>query len=265
MNFYKLEKLLKIWMEDVKEKDEKWYKTTGFTDKEDGWFQEYALSTTADIVLSGTEPRVAYIHCIKGNPRTETQLFNICLDKKDNPVLVISSDGEVLWKCIDIDTDQLSEKFTGGNISKLRSMILEADKTFEEYDSQHPVYDKNKDHELSIINIEFTDDSKITITFYGDNRILDRNNPLYIGFEVVEVSGRERHYVFKVKKKTITTHYPVHIFNGQGLASPFSDCVYTASFLGHYPPSEEEIMFAKFRWVISEEIIKQAHKESCYL
>ena len=264
INFYKLEKLLKIWMEGVKEKDEKWYKTIGFGDHEQGWFQEYALSTT-EACSEKFKPRTAYIHCIKGNPRTETQLFNICLDKKDNPVLVISSDGEVLWKCIDIDTDQLSEKFTGGNINKLRSMIIEADETIQEYECFHPEYDKNKDHELSIINIEFTDDDKVTINFYGYNRILNKNNPLYIGFKVVKESGRECHYVFKVKKKTITTHYPVHIFNGEGLTSPFSDCVYTASFLGYYPPSEEEIMFAKFRWVISEEIIKEAHKEACYL
>lgn len=265
MNFYKLEKLLKIWMEYVKEKDEKWYKTMGFGDHEDGWFQEYALSTTADTSSEKFKPRTAYIHCIKGNPRTETQLFNICLDKKDNPVLVISSDGEVLWKCIDIDTGELSVNFTGGNISKLRSMIVEADKTIEEYGSQHPEYDKNKDHEPSIINIEFTDDGKVTIAFCGDNRIFNKNNPLYVGFKDVEDSGRERHYVFKVKKKTITTHYPVHIFNGEGLASPFSDCVYTASFIGYYPPSEEKIMFAKFRWVISEEIIKRAIEEACYL
>ena len=250
-------------MEDVKENDEKWYKIVGFADKEDGWFQEYALSTTEDTVLSGTEPRTAYIHCIKGMP-SKTDRFEICLDNKTNPVFVVLADGEVLWKDIEIDTDELSEKFTSGDISKLRSIILEADETIEEYEKQHPKFDNNKDHELSIINVEFTEDSKITITFYGDNRILDRNNPLYVGFEVDEDSGREHHYVFKVKKKNITTHY-AYIFNGGANASPFRDCVYTASFLGHCPPSEEEVMFAKFRWVISEEIIKQAHKQACYL
>lgn len=262
INFYKLEKLLKIWMESVKEKDEKWYKTVGFADKEDGWFQEYALSTTDDRYSDKYKPRTAYIHCIKGMPNSETQLFNICLDKKDNPIFIISNECGLQWK--DNVVTFGSEGFSNGDINKLRSMILEADETIEEYEKQHPKFDNNKDHELSIINVEFTEDSKITITFYGDNRILDRNNPLYVGFEVDEDSGREHHYVFKVKKKNITTHY-AYIFNRGANASPFRDCVYTASFLGHYPPSEEEVMFAKFKWVISEEIIKQAHKGACYL
>jgi hypothetical protein len=249
-------------MESIKENDEKWYEIVGFADKEDGWFQEYALSTTEDRYSDKYKPRTTYIHCIKGMP-SETQLFNICLDKKDNPVLVISSDGEVLWKCIDIDTDQLSEKFTGGNISKLRSIILEADKTIEEYERQHPKFDNNKDHELTLRDIEFTNDGKITITFYGDNRKLNRNNPLYIGFEVDEDSGREHHYVFEVKKKNIDVHFPAYFSHSD--VTPFTAYIYTATFMGYHTPSEEDVLSAKFRWVISEEIIKQAHKGACYL
>ena len=262
INFYKLEKLLKIWMESIKEKDEKWYKTTGFADKEDGWMQEYALSTTGDTYSDKFKPRTAYIHCIGGMP-SETQLFNICLDKKDNPVLVISSDGEVLWKCIDIDTDQLSEKFTGGNISKLRSMIINADKTLEDYLKEHPKFDMDEKHSIIITDIIFKEPERIEIRFVANNRIFNRNNKLYVGFDSTDEDGREWNYVFKVTEKHISVR---HSYSGTNVFTtiPFHDYVYTAEFHGYFRPTEEEILNATFRWVVSDEVIKTANKESRY-
>jgi hypothetical protein len=264
INFYKLEKLLKIWMESIKEKDEKWYKTTGFADKEDGWMQEYALSTTGDTCSDKFKPRTAYIHCIKGMP-SETKLFNICLDKKDNPVLVISSDGEVLWKCIDIDTDQLSEKFTGGNISKLRDMIINADKTLEDYLKEHPKFDMDEDHSVSILEVVFKEPERIEIRFVANNRIFNRNNKLYVGFDGTDEDGREWNYVFKVTEKHIPIRHGYSFaLSGYPIPQPFQEYVYTAEFHGYFRPTEEEILNATFRWVVSDEVIKTANKEARY-
>lgn len=260
INFYKLEKLLKIWMERIKEKDEKWYKTTGFADKEDGWFQEYELSI-GDTSSEKFKPRTAYIHCIKGMP-SKTERFEICLDEKDNPVLVISSDGEVLWKCIDIDTDQLSEKFTGGNISKLRSMIIDADKTLEDYLKEHPKYDMDEEHSVSIFEVIFKEHERIEIRFVANNRIFNRNNTLYVGFDGTDEDGREWNYVFKVTEKHIPIRYGF-VFDTQK-ATPFQEYVYTAEFHGYFRPTEEEILNATFRWVVSDEVIKTANKEARY-
>jgi hypothetical protein len=263
INFYKLEKVLKIWMESIKEKDEKWYKTTGFADKEDGWFQEYALST-GDTSSEKFKPRTAYIHCIKGMP-SETQLFNICLDKKDNPVLVISSDGEVLWKCIEIDTGELSENFTGGNISKLRSMIIDADKTLEDCRKEHPKFDMDEDHNITITEVIFKELERIEIRFVANSRIFNRNNKLYVGFDATDEDGREWNYVFKVTEKHIPIRHGYSFaLSGYPIAQPFQEYAYTAEFHGYYRPTEEEILNATFRWVVSDEVIKTANKEACY-
>lgn len=263
MNFYKLEKIVKIWMESIKTDKEVWYRSTGFTDKEDGWMQEYLLSTTTDTYSDKFKPRIAYIHCIKGMPSSEIERFEICFDKKDNPVLVISSDGEVLWKCIDIDTDQLSEKFTGGNINKLRSMIIDADKTLEDYLKEHPKFDMDEDHSITITDVIFKEPERIEIRFVANNRIFNRNSKLYVGFDGTDEDGREWNYVFKVTEKHIPIRYG-YSFNTHTQATPFQEYVYTAEFHGYYRPTEEEILNATFRWVVSDEVIKQANKEARY-
>lgn len=263
INFYKLEKLLKIWMESIKEKDEKWYKTTGFADKEDGWFQEYELSI-GDTSSEKFEPRTAYIHCIEGMP-SKTERFEICLDEKDNPVLVIRSDGEVLWKNIEIDTGELSENFTGGNISKLRSMIIDADKTLEDCRKEHPKFDMDEDHSVSIFEVIFKELERIEIRFVANNRIFNRNNKLYVGFDGTDEDGREWNYVFKVTEKHIPIRHGYSFaLSGYPIAQPFQEYVYTAEFHGYFRPTEEEILNATFRWVVSDEVIKTANKEARY-
>lgn len=262
INFYKLEKLLKIWMESIKEKDEKWYKTVGFADKENGWLQEYALSTTEDRCSDKYKPRTVYIHCIEGMP-SKTELFEICLDNKTNPVFVVRADGEVSWKNIEIDTGELSENFTAGNISKLRSMIVDADKTIDDDIEKNPKYDMNEDHSIIITDIIFKEPERIEIRFVANNRIFNRNNKLYVGFDATDEDGREWNYVFKVTEKHISVR---HSYSGTNVFTtiPFHDYVYTAEFHGYFRPTEEEILNATFRWVVSDEVIKTANKESRY-
>lgn len=262
INFYKLEKLLKIWMEDVKEKDEKWYKTVGFADKEDGWIQEYALSTTEDRCSDKFKPRTVYIHCVEGMP-SKTDLFEICLDNKTNPVFVVRADGEVSWKNIETYTDELSENFTGGNISKLRSMLIDADKTLEGDTEKNPKFDIVEDHSISILEVIFKEPERIEIRFVANSRIFNRNNKLYVGFDATDEDGREWNYVFKVTEKHISIR---HSYSGNNVftAIPFHDYAYTAEFHGYYRPTEEEILNATFRWVVSDEVIKTANKEARY-
>ena len=260
ISFYKLEQIIKIWMESIKEKDEKWYKTVGFSDKEDGWLQEYVLSTTEDRYSDKFKPRIVYIHCIKGMPNSETKQFKICLDNKTNPVFVVYANGEVLWK--DDIHGYISESFCDGYIDKLKNMLINADKTLEDYRKEHPKFDMDEDHGVSILEIVFKEPERIEIRFTSNNRIFNRNNELYVGFDCTDKDGREWNYVFKVTEKhiRISQFYSCNGVNPK----PFQEYEYIATFHGHYRPTEEEILNATFRWVVSDEVIKVANKESCY-
>lgn len=273
ISFYKLEKIIKIWMESIKEKDEKWYKTIGFEDKEDGWFQEYALSTTEDRYSDKYKPRTAFIHCIKGNPISETKQFEICLDNKTNPVFVVHADGDVLWK--DNAVTFGIKGFSNDDINKLRSMIIEADKTIEDYLKEYPKFDMDKDHNIIITDVIFKEPERIEIRFVSNNnRIFNRNNKLYVGFDSTDENGREWNYVFKVTEKHISVIQSYSCSgNNMIITTPFRDYAYTAEFHeytytaefhGCVRPTEEMIINATFRWVISSEIIKQANKEARY-
>ncbi len=260
--FYKLERIIKIWMESIKEKDEKWYKTVGFADQKDGFIQEYALSATTDRSSDKFKPRAVYTHCIKGMP-SDAKQFEICLDNKDNPLLIISDDG-VHWKD-DIDIYSASEKFYSGHISKLRSMIINADKIIEDYRKEHPKFDMDKDHKIIITEVIFKEPERIEIKFVADNRIFNRNNKLYVGFDGTDEDGREWNYVFKVTEKRIPIwHGYSSTLSGCSIPQPFQEYVYTATFNGYFRPTEEEILNATFRWVVSDEVIKTANKEACY-
>lgn len=260
ISFYKLEQIIKIWMESIKEKDEKWYKTVGFADKEEGWIQEYALSTTEDRFSDKYKPRTVYTHCIKGMP-SDAKQFEICLDNKDNPIFIISNEYGVQWK--DNAVTFGSKGFSNGDINKLRSMIIEADKTIEDYLKEHPKFDMDENHSIIITDIIFKEPERIEIRFTSNNRIFNRNNKLYVGFDSTDEDGREWNYVFKVTEKHISVR---HSYSGTNVFTtiPSQDYAYTAEFHGYFRPTEEEILNAIFRWVISEEIIKQANKEACY-
>ena len=264
ISFYKLEQIIKIWMESIKEKDEKWYKTVGFSDKEDGWIQEYVLSTTEDTCSDKFKPRTVYIHCIKGMPNSETERFEICLDNKTNQVFVVYANGEVLWKC-DIH-GYISESFCDGYIDKLKNMLINADKTLEDCRKEHPKFDMDEDHSITITEVIFKETDRIEIKFVANNRIFNRNNKLYVGFDSTDGDGREWNYVFKVTEKHIPIRYGYSFdtHSHDSLATPFQEYVYTAEFHGYYKPTEEEILNATFRWIVSDEVIKVANKESCY-
>jgi hypothetical protein len=159
----------------------------------------------------------------------------------------------------------LSEKFTGGNISKLRSMIINADKTLEDYLKEHPKFDMDEDHSVSILEVVFKEPERIEIRFVANNRIFNRNNKLYVGFDGTDEDGREWNYVFKVTEKHIPIRHGYSFaLSGYPIPQPFQEYVYTAEFHGYFRPTEEEILNATFRWVVSDEVIKTANKEARY-
>lgn len=262
ISFYKLEQIIKIWMESIKTDREVWYKTIG-GGREGGYSQTYELSPPTEVRTSDDNARLVYIYTITDSTIKNAKEFRICFDSIDNPVLIISDDG-VQWKD-DIDIYSASKKFYSGNISKLRSMIIDADKTLEDYLKENPKFDMDEDHSINITEVIFKEPERIEIRFVANNRIFNRSNKLYVGFDGTDEDGREWNYVFKVTEKHIPIRHGYSFaLSGYPIQQPFQEYVYTAEFHGYFRPTEEEILNATFRWVVSDEVIKTANKEARY-
>lgn len=262
ISFYKLEMIIKLWMEGIKTDNEVWYKTAG-----GGWHggfsQTYELAPPSKTHPPIDDVRFVFIRTITDSTIKDAKEFKICLDNIDNPVFIITNDG-LSWAKNDI-RDNISKKFSDGCISKLRSMIINADTILEDYLKEHPKYDIDEDHSISISEVIFKEPDRIEIRFVANNRIFNRNNKLYIGFDSTDGDGREWSYVFKVTEKHIPIRHGYSFaLSGYPIPQPFQEYVYTAEFHGYYRPSEEEILNATFRWVLSDEVIKEANKEARY-
>lgn len=257
ISFYKLEQIIKIWMESIKTDREVWYKTVG-GGRDDGYAQAYELSPPTGVRTSDDTARFVFIHTITDSTIKNAKEFRICLDSIDNPVFVIT-DTALSWK--DDIHDNISKSFSDGHISKLRNMIIKADKTLEDYLKEHPKFDMDENHRVSILEVIFKEPDRIEIRFVANNRIFNRNNKLYVGFDATDEDGREWNYVFKVTEKRIPFKH-----SSWNLATSISseEYVYTAEFHGYFRPTEEEILNATFRWIVSDEVIKQANKEARY-
>lgn len=259
ISFYKLEQIIKIWMESIKTDKEVWYKTVG-GGVDDGYSQTYELSPPSETHPPIEDVRFVFIHTITDSTIKNAKEFRICLDSIDNPVFVITKSG-LHWQ--DNVATFGSKSFSNANINKLRSMLIDADKIIEDYLKEHPKFDMDENHGIIITDIIFKEPERIEIRFASNNRIFNRNNKLYVGFDSTDEDGREWNYVFKVTEKHISVF---HSYSGTNVFTtiPFKDYAYTAVFHGYFRPTEEAILNATFRWVISKEIIKQANKEACY-
>ena len=257
ISFYKLEQIIKIWMESIKTDKEVWYKTVG-GGREDGYAQTYELSPPTEVRTSNDNARLVYIHTITDSTIKNAKEFRIYLDSIDNPIFVITKSG-LHWQ--DNAVTVGIKGFSNSNISKLRNMIIKADETLEDYLKKHPKFDMDENHSVSILEVVFKEPERIEIRFFANNRIFNRNNKLYVGFDSTDEDGREWNYVFKVTEKRIPFRH-----SSWNLATSISseEYVYTAEFHGYYRPTEEEILNATFRWIVSDEVIKQANKEARY-
>ena len=261
-SFYKLEQIIKIWMESIKTDREVWYKTIG-GGREDGYSQTYELSPPTEVRTSDDNARLVIIHTITDSTIKNAKEFRICLDSIDNPVFVITKSG-VCWK--DNVVTFGIKGFSKSNINRLRIMLINADKTIEDYLKENPKFDMDEDHSISITEVIFKEPERIEIKFVADNRIFNKNNKLYVGFDSTDEDGREWNYVFKVTEKHIPIRYGYSFDTRKhsSLATPFQEYIYNAEFHGYYRPTEEDILNATFRWIVSDEIIKIANKEARY-
>ena len=153
----------------------------------------------------------------------------------------------------------MSQKSTEINKNNIPNDVKEK----EDYLKEHPKFDMDADHNIIITEVIFKEHERIEIRFVANSRIFNRNNKLYVGFDATDEDGREWNYVFKVTEKHISIR---HSYSGNNVftAIPFHDYAYTAEFHGYYRPTEEEILNATFRWVVSDEVIKTANKEARY-
>lgn len=262
ISFDKLERIIKIWMESIKTDREVWYKTIG-GGRDNGYAQTYELSPPTEVRTSDDNARVVIIHTITDSTIKNAKEYRICLDSIDNPVFVITKSG-LHWQDNSITFG--SKGFSNANISKLKEMLINADKTLEDYLKENPKFDMDKDHSITITEVVFKEPERIEIKFIANNRIFNRHNKLFVGFDATDEDDREWNYVFKVIEKRIPIRYGFSS-NTASIsiqATPFQEYVYTAEFHGYFRPTEEEILNATFRWVVSDEVIRQANKESCY-
>ena len=93
----------------------------------------------------------------------------------------------------------------------------------------------------------------IEISFMDVDRPIPKTGSLFVGFDVVE-NDIEKNYLFEIvyKKRAL-------------LGNPNSVCSYKTKFCGYYTPSEHSLQNAKLGWVVDEQLIENAIKESGYL
>lgn len=251
IKWWELQKVVKIYLEEMMQHEENLHESGGMNGTES--FKEYAITTT-----DNTERCVLRLkeyhdskECTYEIVTKECSLIKI--KKTPNTIFSVLIDNEE--GLINI-TD-----FTMEDISRLGDMITDYVNTIKNYDEKHPKFDMDEDHSVSILEVVFKERDHIEIRFVANNRIFNRNNKLYVGFDATDENGREWNYVFKVTEKRI----PFKHSSWNSVTSiPSQEYVYTAEFHGYFRPTEEEILNATFRWVVSDEVIKTANKEARY-
>jgi hypothetical protein len=255
ISFYKIEKIVNIWLECIKIGTEILLGPVSFVYKAGGWLYKYSLVLPKEMKQRTNESgRHVYIHAITNTTLDKSTSIKICLDNPDNPVFVITDEG-VNWANGTTPTD-ISVRFYDDSIGKLKYMLIHADETLNDYRKEHPKFDMDESHMITIYEVIFKEDD-IEIKFISNNRLFGQNNKLYIGFETIDNDGRESNYVFKVTMKRIPVRYPWSLGKDKHIATPFQEYEYVAKYNGNHLPSEEEIMNATFRWIISDEVINQ--------
>lgn len=100
---------------------------------------------------------------------------------------------------------------------------------------------------MKLLEINIEKYYHIEIKFTNADLAISRNKTNYVGF-----STDKRNYVFEVKSKQIK------------IGDVIDKRIYTATFLGRWYPTEEEMLSAEWETITDEEIIKTARKEACF-
>lgn len=265
MTLNKLKKLITIWLNEViNDKVIIWQVGSGKSG-ENHFYQTYDISSDDDS-WRGKRARL-YINTYEDINNNVT-FFTIGFDgeigetKCDNHgKLTVYPNGETEWLSGSKPGDTVIsyKHFSNEDIIKLKHMIDNADKTISDYLEKHPKFDMDEKHIARITGVTFKKHDTLEIKFIANNQIFDSKNKLYIGFEI-----EEKDYVFEVTEKHISISNPFSFKFDKVMINPFYEYEYVATFIGDVRPSEEEILNATFRWVVSNDIIKKANRDACY-
>lgn len=177
---------------------------------------------------------------------TENLTLSIYIDDEENVAIVLTGDTtpDLILEC-NLDP------FGQTSMMELVEMLKHPAKTIKEWHDAHKEYDMDDDIVIDNYTMCGDGDTHIEIQFLLRRNIMfKKKDGLYVGFPSKDTSlTNPRHYVFEVKNKNVKNHGMVK---------------YIAEFHGYYAPSEKELSNAKFGWVVSKDIIKQAGREACY-
>lgn len=251
----KLKKLITIWLKEVindkvrirqvgsgKFGENQFYQTYNISSDDDSWYGKSArlyINTHEDINKNVTFFAIGF-----DGEVGETKWDNY-------GELIVYPNGETEWLggSKPGDTVISYKHFSNEDIIKLKDMIDNADKTIADYLEKHPKFDMDEAHAIYITDVIFKEYNNIEIRFVANNRIFNSKNKLYVGFEIVDENENEQNHVFKITEKHILIRHR-HEYE------------YVATFHGYVRPTEEEIINAIFRWVVSEDVIKTANREA---
>jgi hypothetical protein len=271
MTFDKLKKIITIWLkEEVVNNEVKINQIGSGGSKETGksgenkFYQIYSISSNDDRWY-GKCARL-YINTYIDINKKPTY-FTIGFDHEDDKmkcdnyeVLIVYPDNETYMT----GKGNISIHFSNYSITKLRHMINNADAIITEWLEKHPKFDMDEAHAIHITNVIFKECDNIEIRFIANNRIFNSKNKLYVGFEIFDENDDEHNYVFGVTEKHISISNPFSFKFDKAMINPFYEYEYVATFRGYIRPTEEEIINATFRWVVSKEIIKKAYSGALF-
>lgn len=177
---------------------------------------------------------------------SENLTLSIYIDDEENVAIVLTGD-----TIPELDLECNLDPFGQADMMELVEMLKHPDKTINEWHEAHKEYDMDDDIVIDNYTMCGDGDNHIEIEFLlRKNIMFKKKDGLYVGFPSKDTTlAHPRHYVFKIKNKNV---------KNCGIVK------YTAEFYGYYTPSEKELSNAKFGWVVSKDIIKQASQEARY-
>ena len=271
MTLNKLKKIITIWLDEVVVNNKVKIRQVG------SWKSgENNINRTYDIItddnsLCGKHINI-YIDTYTDINKNET-FFTIGFDRRENEikrgkhkVLTVFSDGRTQWFGDGSDPGDVAvaEHFSNDEIKKLKHMIGDVHEILQNLPEKHHDFDMDEAHAIHITNVIFKECDNIEIRFIANNRIFNSKNKLYIGFTTVDENDDEHNYVFGVTEKHISISNPFSFKFDKAMINPFYEYEYVATFRGYIRPTEEEIINATFRWVVSKEIIKKANRDALF-
>lgn len=171
--------------------------------------------------------------------------YTISVRDNDNVLLTISEGN------ISVNNSALLYNLSAGSVKELINMLNNPEDAIKDYYSRHPKFSYSD--KMVYFSYKIEPHKSIEILFMDMDKPIPNNGSLFVGFDVVE-NDTEKNYLFEIiyKKRNL-------------LGNPNSMCSYRAKFCGHYTPSEHSLQNAKLGWVVDEQLIKNAIKESGYL